>query len=314
MKEFLERAARATGFTAQQFHIILDALPVPLSWASLSDGKISFTNRAFTTTFGYEEKSFETVDDWIDKTYRRERDRERARTYWQDLWQMHEHGISEIAPFEIEVLCRNGAIKTVEHCGVLLHEMGLGIAIFNDVSDRRIAEQALRQSAFEDIMTKLANRRMLQERWDQLAQSEAAQGTMTGILLIDLDGFKAVNDRWGHEAGDQTLITVATRLRDSVRAGDLVCRMGGDEFAVLLPDIRTPETAEQVCSRIAAALSLPINLGTNSVSIGASIGASLLPQDGTDLKTLLRCADQALYRRKALNKGGWEWFVKPEAA
>ncbi len=90
--------------------------------------------------------------------------------------------------------------------------------------------------------------------------------------------------------------------------------MGGDEFAVLLPDIHTPETVEQVCWRIGTALSRPIKLGPHSVTIGASIGASLLPQDGTDLQTLLRCADQALYRRKALRQGGWEWFVKPEAA
>ncbi len=108
---------------------------------------------------------------------------------------MHETGVSEIASFEVEILCKDGTVKTVEHCGVLLHEMGIGIVIFNDVSNRRVAEQALRQYAFEDILTKLANRRMLQERWDQLAQTESSAGKMTGVLLIDLDGFKTINDR-----------------------------------------------------------------------------------------------------------------------
>ncbi|GAA4158561.1 diguanylate cyclase [Shinella sp. AETb1-6] len=313
MKEFLERAARADSLSPQELHVILDALPLALSWASLPDGEIKFVNRAFRTTFGYEEGEHATVDAWIESVYPRKNDRDEARRRWDELWRDPSSGIAEIEPFEIEVLCRDGTVKTIQHRGIVLHELHIGMAVFDDVSDRRAAEKALRRFAFEDPLTGLANRRMLQERWGHLLETSSGKA-MTAVLLIDLDGFKAINDTIGHDAGDETLKVVAQRLRDSVRNGDLVCRMGGDEFAVLMPDIGTPETVQRICWRIGAALTLPIKLASQSVTVGASIGASLYPQDSHDLQKLLHRADEALYRRKADRKGGWEWFSNPRAA
>lgn len=260
MKELLERAARADGFSQQDLHIILDALPVALSWATHPDGRIRFLNRAFRTTFGYGEEKFLTVDDWIECAYPRGDNREEARRRWHDLWQARSSGISEVDPFEIEVLCADGTTKAILHRGIVLHDMGVGIAIFDDVSDRRIAEETLRRFALEDPLTGLANRRMLQEKWAELSVGGDGSQGMMALLLVDLDGFKSINDRFGHDAGDQTLICVAERLRSSVRSNDLACRIGGDEFAILLPDIHTPDTVEQICWRIGTSLSLPIKL------------------------------------------------------
>jgi diguanylate cyclase (GGDEF)-like protein len=186
--------------------------------------------------------------------------------------------------------------------------MGIGIAMFDDITDRRNAENALRRIAFEDPLTGLANRRVLQELWEHHAAMGAVTDTMMAVLLIDLDGFKAVNDSLGHDAGDKLLKTVATRLKGCVREGDLVCRIGGDEFAILLPGLHTAWTAEAVCARIGAVLREPIMTDGHEAAVGASVGVSLYPQDGNELQLLIRRADEALYRRKAERKGDGSGF------
>ena len=112
MKEFLERAGKAGALSFRDLHIILDALPIPLSWATLPEGEIRFLNRAFTKTFGYPEGAFPTVDDWIDGAYPREHHRKESRRLWNDLWLARAEGISEIDACEIEILCADKTIRT----------------------------------------------------------------------------------------------------------------------------------------------------------------------------------------------------------
>ena len=301
-------------FSEDDLRLFLDALPTPLSWASIPDAKIRFFNQRFKTTFGYDDGAFATINDWIEKTYVRREDRDKSRILWERLWNAGPSGIDEVDAMELQILCADGTLKTVQHRGVILHHVGVALATFEDISDRKIAEDALRSIAFLDALTGLPNRRALQHRWAQDHPAPETAGAMAALLLIDLDGFKTVNDRLGHEAGDEVLVAVARRLRRSVRHDDFVCRLGGDEFVAYLPKLVDMALVPQLCQRIGAALSRPIRIGQELVTIGGTVGASLFPQDGRDLKQLLNCADQALYRLKAVKKGSWGWYRIPAVA
>ncbi|UHD47831.1 GGDEF domain-containing protein [Aureimonas altamirensis] len=237
-----------------------------------------------------------------------------ARRIWLDPPPSDADGITEISAIELDIRCADQSLRTVLHRGIKLNEIAIGIAVFEDISDRRKIEDTLRRIAYEDPLTGLSNRRALQELWQQVARDMHGTDTMTAVLLVDLDGFKRINDTLGHDAGDDTLIAVAERLRDSVRGGDLVCRIGGDEFAILVPGLHDSKLVEQMCWRIGVAMSLPIMIHGKPIIVRASIGASLHPQDGNELQGLLKRADEALYRRKAERHGGWEWFREPNAA
>ena len=157
--------------------------------------------------------------------------------------------------------------------------------------------------ALHDELTGLPNRKLLLRRCEvALAEASRSSG-VAGFLLLDLDGFKEVNDTLGHPAGDQLLQTVAHRLTHSVRPGDLVARLGGDEFAVLLPVIRSAATAREVAARLRAALSEPFRLDGMTLAVEASIGIAVYPGDATDVEQLMQRADVAMYLAKEHRSG-----------
>ncbi len=164
---------------------------------------------------------------------------------------------------------------------------------------RRAAQLALKQMAYQDGLTLLANRRAL---YESMAEAMAEAGDRsTGLLFVDLDGFKGVNDTHGHAAGDAVLAEVASRLRGIVRGDDLVARHGGDEFVVLLrnlPVATAEELTEQKAERVRAALASPIATDAGAFVLGASIGMALHPRDGATPDELIRVADQRMYVAK----------------
>ncbi|WGD29248.1 sensor domain-containing diguanylate cyclase [Ancylobacter sp. WKF20] len=289
----------------EDLHLILDAVPTPLSWATMPDGRIRFVNRAFTKTFGYHQDAFATVDDWIDVAYPEEEKRCRARMRWREIWNRAQHGTTEVPPEEIDVLCADGKTLTVQHRGILLHEAGVAIATFEDISARKLAEDALRRIAFEDPLTGLPNRRALQARW---TEAMARQPTDLALMILDLDRFKPVNDRFGHEIGDMVLSMVARRL-EGATAPAFVCRLGGDEFAILIEHEDAAGEAERVCAAIAAAFASPFTVGEDTTPLGAAIGISHYRADADNLSDLLRHADEALYRLKRAGRSGHEWYA-----
>ena len=177
--------------------------------------------------------------------------------------------------------------------------------IARDMVRRKSYQMALYHSANFDKLTELPNRALFLDRLDQnLKQSERYQRKFA-LLFVDLDGFKSVNDTLGHDAGDALLIKTAERLHDCVREADTVARIGGDEFTVILSTIASVDDARTVAKKIIAALSKPFSIGDQKAQIGASIGISVFPENGTDTETLLKRADDAMYTAKKSGKNDY---------
>jgi len=174
-------------------------------------------------------------------------------------------------------------------------------ATFVDITDRKAKERQMESIATSDPLTGVLNRRGFErDATKRLTQSE---DDATGALLfIDLNDFKAINDKYGHEVGDQLLKIAAERLRQSLRSCDIIGRPGGDEFVALVPDVDS-EIADKLATRLTSALEQPYNIGRQSLFCAASIGLALYPENASTLTGLLRAADQAMYRAKARSRG-----------
>ena len=182
----------------------------------------------------------------------------------------------------------------------------LGVSI--DVTPQREQEELLQKLAHYDALTGLPNRVLLAHRLqDGMAQARA-QGTQLGVAYLDLDGFKPVNDRLGHGAGDRLLVVVAGRLSRALRPQDCVARLGGDEFVILMPGLATHGDGERLLQRVMESISSPYTLDTERVAVTASIGYTVFPSDDADADTLLRHADQAMYAAKQAGRNRFHQF------
>lgn len=182
------------------------------------------------------------------------------------------------------------------------------VGVMNDISERIAYQEELERRAHYDELTGLANRVLLNVRLEHaIAQARRHEG-VAAVLFIDLDQFKLINDGLGHTCGDHLLIEAANRLRAVVRETDTVARLGGDEFVIVLAEPAHAEETAEVAQRILEALAHPVHVGGNNLYVTASIGATLFPRDGTDGETLLRNADAAMYRAKALGRNRFQYW------
>lgn len=181
-------------------------------------------------------------------------------------------------------------------------------AVGRDITLSRLNEQQLLHTAQHDALTGLANRAHFDQAMLQALARAARSRNKVAMLLIDLDGFKAVNDTHGHQAGDTVLKTVAERLRAAQRKGDLVARLGGDEFACLMEDVRT-DTPDIVAARVLDGVSQPIAFGNLTVSVGCSIGISAWPDSAATAHELFEHADRAMYKVKFAGKRGFAHYI-----
>ncbi|UCJ19056.1 diguanylate cyclase [Pseudomonas sp. MM211] len=165
-------------------------------------------------------------------------------------------------------------------------------------------EQELRHAAFHDPLTELPNRRHLVEQCERALQRAQQSGETLALLLIDLDHFKPINDRYGHDAGDLMLQHIGKRIREHVRAGDTVARLGGDEFAVLIGGADAQDHAHDVAERLLAELARPVSYGDQALAVSISIGVAFYPQHAEQFASLYKAADQALYQAKAAGRSG----------
>jgi diguanylate cyclase (GGDEF)-like protein len=169
-------------------------------------------------------------------------------------------------------------------------------------------QHEIERLALHDPLTGLHNRRMLRTQLEAALNRANREHSALAVLVLDLDGFKPINDRFGHAAGDAVLLEVAQRLNQQVRRGELVARLGGDEFVVVLDRCEDTEAAVRAAQRLVTALCAPIALAQAEVSVSTGVGVAFYPADGNSFEELLRKADMALYRAKAEGRGEVRFF------
>lgn len=183
------------------------------------------------------------------------------------------------------------------------------VAVFSDITDRASEHQRqLEYSAYHDRLTGLPNRMLLSDRLQQAIGTSRRSGQVLVVVAIDLDDFKALNERHGHAVGDQVLELLARRLQAALRGGDTLARPGGDEFVAVIEALNGVQDAETVLQRLQHETTEPLQIGDLSIRCSASLGATAFPEDGSDADTLLRHANQALHQAKLNGRRRLQWF------
>lgn len=196
---------------------------------------------------------------------------------------------------------------TFDPQGQFLGYHGIGA----EITEHMRGAMRFRHLAYHDMLTGLPNRRLVMDRLEMAMVQANRRGSSLAVMMLDLDGFKAINDSAGHAAGDQVLIATAQRLRQAVRAGDTVARLGGDEFLVLLPELGHPHEASVVADKVVATVSAPLAVEDGRFILGASIGIAFYPEDGAGIADLLHRADASMYAAKRTGGSRHLRLVRP---
>ena len=194
---------------------------------------------------------------------------------------------------------RSVVVAPAQEQGELAALRAANARLMLEMAELKEREAQAQRLADRDGLTGLYNRRRMRELLDAAIADAARQWQCVGLLFIDLNGFKGINDEYGHAAGDKILTTVATRIAARVRTGDFVCRYGGDEFVVVLPSVPDAQAVMRVAETIRERVALPYWIEGNEQHLTAAIGESMYPHDGDNAEVLLHRADQAMYRLKA---------------
>jgi diguanylate cyclase (GGDEF)-like protein/PAS domain S-box-containing protein len=270
-----------------------------------ANNRIVTVNKAFTSITGYAESEVLGHSPSIlasgrqdEHFYARLWDALLNEGAWRgELWNRRKNG--EIIPnwYSINVLRNEG--------GDIINY----VAVFSDITGRKQAESRIQFLAHHDALTQLPNRVLLMDRFLQAKAAAQRAQSKVAILFVDLDNFKHINDNWGHQAGDQFLIKTVERLQREVRESDTICRQGGDEFIIMLADLPEMEIVTRVAQNILRVLSEAVDVKGHAVSVSASIGIAVYPDDSVDFDILLGSADAAMYEAKAGGKNGYRFFT-----
>jgi diguanylate cyclase (GGDEF)-like protein/PAS domain S-box-containing protein len=264
------------------------------------DGKITDCNEALLTLTGY---SFDELvgSDIIQYVPPERRDEalENVRTGYE-------------RPYESEIVAKDGTVIPVEFEGRVMPLEGklYRLSVVRDIRRRKASQARIDFLAHHDLLTGLPNRALLLERLDFILTAANRRSSRVAVLFIDLDNFKVVNDSLGHAAGDALLKVVATRIPATLRAIDVVSRHGGDEFLVVLPDVENEQGPIPVAEKLLAAISEPIDLDGQAVSVSPSIGIAVYPRDGESAEALIKNADAAMYLAKERGRSNYQFFNK----
>ncbi len=216
---------------------------------------------------------------------------------WQgEIWERHKDG--GIIPVWLSISCLYNDKGEIERY----------IAILYDLTDQKKSQDRINYLAHYDMLTGLPNRSMFRERLSHAIKIAERQNTIIAVLFVDLDNFKQVNDSYGHPVGDELLCEVAKKLKRCVRKSDTLSRLGGDEFMLLLENMNTVHSVKTAAQKIVGVLAEPVKVGEKGMYLSASVGIALYPGDGTDVDTLVKNADVAMYRSKEFGRNQFRFY------
>ncbi|MEH6434876.1 putative bifunctional diguanylate cyclase/phosphodiesterase [Massilia sp. DD77] len=313
-----ERMRHQLEASEKMYRYLVDSSP-DIIYTLNHEGRFTFVNDRAYQLLGY------TREELIGQHYSilvHEEDLERAR------YVFNERRVDERASrnVELRLKCRggNGHDRTFNNTlmTISLNAIGMHVpdqevkkleffgtyGVARDITDRKRAEEVISYQAYHDILTDLPNRILFKDRLGLAVIQAKRKQTELAVMFIDLDRFKLVNDTLGHVKGDELLQQAARRLKECLRKGDTLARQGGDEFTIVLPELRDRDDARVIADKFLETLQKPFDLDGHEVHISASIGIAIYPSDGESIDELLRHADIAMYQVKALGKNGHSFY------
>ena len=271
-----------------------------------TDGVIQMVNPAFTRITGYR------AEEAIGKSPRILKSDHHDSKFYEQMW----HELLSVGQWSGEIWNRRkdgeaypewlNISSIQDDRGKKTHYVG----IFHDITEMKKTEEVIKYQAYHDALTALPNRMLFLDRLEVALHHAQRQDQKVAVFFLDLDHFKTVNDSLGHAIGDKLLQEVAKRLLQTVREEDTVSRLGGDEFTIILPDVAVPKEIAVVASRIVNEIRRPFVIEGQEIVIGASIGISMFPMDGSDAGALVKNADTAMYRAKREGRRNFQFFTR----
>ncbi len=271
-----------------------------------TSGLITAVNPAFSRITGYSFQEVQGKNPSLLASGRHDK------AFYQSMW----HALMTTGRWNGDLWNRNKAGKIyAETLSITALKDAQGeltgyVGLFSDITRRKVDADRIRHQALYDSLTALPNRQLFQERFTQAIVGAQRSGDSVALLFIDLDNFKDINDSLGHAAGDCLLQLVAERLLSTVRETDTVCRLGGDEFTVIMSGLQNPSAVRRVAEQIRLELRKAFTLDGQESFISSSIGITLCPEDSQDEETLLRYADMAMYRAKEAGRNRYQFFAE----
>ncbi|WP_108446313.1 EAL domain-containing protein [Halomonas denitrificans] len=306
LREALEQRDQALAQSRRNLQLAERVIDSSLEGIIITDARtrIEFVNPAFTHLTGY------SLEEATGRTPAMLSSGRHGPDFYQRMWQaLQEHGYWR---GEVWNRRKNGQLYlellTITAIRDDQGEISNYAALFSDITNIRENEEQVRRLAYYDPLTRMPNRRLLEDRLELAIRHARRHRQRLAVIFLDLDHFKQVNDALGHAVGDELLLKVSQRLRGQLREDDTLARQGGDEFIVLLNEVEEVEEVTRVARRLVESVSSPFEIGGQVFRVGCSLGISLYPDDGDRVETLVRQADSAMYRAKQEGRNTYRLF------
>lgn len=290
----------------ERFRRVAAEAPFPMM-THAEDGEVLDINKAWSEATGYTHADIPTISIWLQLAYG-----EKMQAMRKVVEKMY--GIQKrIDQGEREIRCKDGSMRTwhfsAAPVGFLPDGRRYVVSMAQDVSDQKSAQRQIEFLAFHDPLTKLPNRLLAKEHMQQAILAANRGHTLLALMFIDVDNFKTINDSLGHLVGDELLKGIAVRLRECLRDTDTLSRQGGDEFLIVLNEIRDVESVTSIAEKILPRIAEPFSIEQHELVISLSIGVAIYPHDGEDFDTLLKKSDTAMYQAKESGRNAFRFHT-----